>query len=288
MKKVTWIGTGVMGKPMAYHLADAGYEVTVYNRTYEKALVMSDKTTVARTIKEAVKDADVIFSIVGFPSDVKEIYLADDGILKHARAGAIVVDMTTSSPELAIEIAQEASRYHITALDCPVTGGDLGAINATLSIMAGGDEAAFKEILPLLEVMGKQVTYMGASGNGQYAKLANQICIAGAIVSTAEALHFATEKGLDPEKFLNVVNNGSAASWQSTNQGPKMMVDDYEPGFFIKHFIKDLRLSLESSSADSLPLSQLALKQYELLQEKGFGDKGTQAIQEFYRLKDID
>lgn len=285
MKKITWIGTGVMGKPMAYHLADAGYEVTVYNRTYEKALTMQDKTTVAKTIPEAVKDADVVFTIVGYPQDVEEIYLGDNGILNNVKENAIVVDMTTSSPELAIKIYEEALKKNIQSLDSPVTGGDLGAINATLSIMVGGNEEIFNKVLPLLEVLGKQVTYMGKAGNGQFAKLANQICIAGAIASTAEALSFAKANGLDETSFLEVVNNGSAASWQSTNMGPKMINEDYDPGFFIKHLIKDLRLSQAVGEEGSLPISKQVLSQYEQLLEQGYGDLGTQAISKYYKSK---
>lgn len=283
MNKVAWIGTGVMGKPMAYHLADNGFDVTVYNRTYEKAVSMSDRCRVAKTIAEAVTDADFVFTIVGFPSDVEDVYLSDDGILNHVKEDAIVVDMTTSSPTLAKKIYEVAKEKNISSLDSPVTGGDLGAKNGTLSIMVGGDKDAFDQVEPLLNHMGKAVTYMGEAGNGQHTKLANQICIAGAIASTAEALNYAMDKNIDLDNFLNVINNGSAASWQSQNMGPKMIANDFEPGFFIKHFIKDLRLSQEEKEDIDLPLSKLVLEEYEELLDKGYGDMGTQAIIDYYK-----
>lgn len=283
MKKIAWIGTGVMGGPMATHLAKAGYPVTVYNRTYEKALKLQEHCTVVKTIKEAVKDADIVFTIVGFPEDVESVYLDDDGILNNMPTGGIVVDMTTSSPTLAKKIYDVAKGKGIFSLDSPVTGGDLGAINATLSIMVGGDEEAFLEVEPAFKHLGSAITYIGGPGLGQHMKLANQICIAGAITTVAEAMNYATAKDIDPEKFLNVVNNGSAMSWQSKNMGPKMAAGNFDPGFFIKHFIKDLRLGqLEKGDLD-LSVSALILQHYEELQKAGFDNDGTQAIIKYYQ-----
>lgn len=282
MKKIAWIGTGVMGKPMALHLAKAGYDVSVYNRTFSKAQAVGEEVTAFDNIKDCVKDADVIFTIVGFPSDVKEVYLGENGILEHAKTGAIVIDMTTSSPSLAKEIYRAAQLKQIRALDAPVTGGDLGAINATLSIMVGGEERTYQEVAELLDHLGQTVTYMGPAGNGQHAKLANQISIAGAIAGTAEALSYAKSHNLDLHLMLRVINNGSAASWQSQNNGPKMIVHDKSAGFFIKHFIKDLRLSQQEKKHIDLPVTKLVLEEFESLEDEGYGDFGTQAIIDYY------
>lgn len=280
--KIAWIGTGVMGAPMASHLANAGHEVTVYNRTFEKAKKLEPLCTAVRTIKEAVREADVVFTIVGYPKDVENVYFGEEGIIKNVQPKTIIVDMTTSSPELAVKIYDEAKKYDVDALDAPVTGGDLGAINATLSIMVGGDPAPYEKVFPLLEKMGKAITYMGAPGNGQNMKLANQVCIAGAIASTAEALTFAKSKNIQPEEFFSVINNGSAASWQAANNGPKMVSQDFDPGFFIKHFVKDLQLAVDNAEGHHYGLTEMILSQYRHLIDQGDGDLGTQAIIKFY------
>ncbi|HHX06869.1 MAG TPA: NAD(P)-dependent oxidoreductase [Erysipelothrix sp.] len=280
--KIAWIGTGVMGAPMASHLANAGHEVTVYNRTFEKAKKLEPLCTAVRTIKEAVREADVVFTIVGYPKDVENVYFGEEGIIKNVQPKTIIVDMTTSSPELAVKIYDEAKKYDVVALDAPVTGGDLGAINATLSIMVGGDPAPYEKVFPLLEKMGKAITYMGAPGNGQNMKLANQVCIAGAIASTAEALTFAKSKNIQPEEFFSVINNGSAASWQAANNGPKMVSQDFDPGFFIKHFVKDLQLAVDNAEGHHYGLTEMILSQYRHLIDQGDGDLGTQAIIKFY------
>lgn len=282
MKKIAWIGTGVMGLPMAQHLLDAGYEVSAYNRTISKAQQLTGNVKVFDAISECVKDADIVCTIVGFPEDVKEVYLAEHGILNHVKEGTIVIDMTTSSPSLAKEIYTAALNKNVHALDAPVTGGDKGAREATLSIMVGGNETAYQEVKDVLEVLGSTVTYMGPSGNGQHAKLANQICIAGAIATTAEALSYAKKHGLDPQLMLRVINNGSASSWQSQNNGPKMVIHDRQPGFFIKHFIKDLRLAMFEKENLDLPVLKQVLSEYEELLEKGYGDFGTQSIIDYY------
>lgn len=277
--KIAWIGTGVMGKPMALHLADAGYDVTVYNRTYEKAKALEPKCYVAHDIKSCVKDADIIFSIVGYPSDVKETYLE---VMKYAKKNAIFVDMTTSSPTLAIELEKEAKNKGFFMLDAPVTGGDLGAKNATLSIMVGGDEAVFNQVLPLFKHLGKTITYMGQPGFGQHAKLANQTAIAGSIIGIAEALTYAKAKGLDQEKMLAVITGGSANSWQAANNGPKMIKKDYAPGFYIKHFLKDLKLVIEEKKDLPLEVVSQVARVYQLLSDENMQDLGTQAVIEYY------
>jgi 3-hydroxyisobutyrate dehydrogenase len=282
MKKIAWIGTGVMGRPMAEHVRRAGYDVVVYNRSPEKAIAMAPFVKVAATISECVKDADVIFSIVGYPSDVRAVY---DTVFACAKQGAICVDMTTSSPALAKSLYQEAKLKGLKMIDSPVTGGDIGAINATLSIMVGGDEADFLEILPLLEIMGKKITYMGVAGNGQHAKLANQIVIAGNVAGIAEALVYAKAKGLDPNRVLAVVTGGSAASWQAEKNGAKMIVKDYRPGFFIKHYLKDLNLVLTEKGNLELEVVERVAHIYQVLSDAGRQDQGTQAILEYYLAK---
>ena len=276
---ILFIGTGVMGAPMACHLSDAGHKVYAYNRTYEKAKALEPKVTSVKTMTEALKDVEVVFSIVGYPSDVKEVY---DVVIPNAKSGTILIDMTTSSPSLAKELYLEAKEKNLHMLDAPVTGGDLGAINATLSIMVGGDEDVFNQVLPLLEKMGKTITYMGKEGLGMTAKLCNQTVIAGNILGIAEALVLAQNKGLNLDKMLNVIVGGSASSWQAQNNGRKMIDKDYEPGFFIKHYLKDLKLAIEEKG--SLPLHNLetAERTYQILSDKGFDDKGTQAVIEAY------
>lgn len=277
--KIAWIGTGVMGKPMALHLADAGYDVTVYNRTYEKAKALEPKVKVAKDIKSCVENADVVFSIVGYPSDVNETY---EHVMKYVKKNTILIDMTTSSPTLAVELEKEAKKQGLSMLDAPVTGGDLGAKNATLSIMVGGDEKVFHHVLPLLERLGKTITYMGKPGNGQHAKLANQTAIAGSIIGIAEALIYAKSKGLDQERMLSVITGGSANSWQAANNGLKMIRGDYAPGFYIKHFLKDLKLVIEVKKDLPLEVVTQVARVYEILSDDHMQDLGTQAVIEYY------
>lgn len=279
MKKIAWIGTGVMGKPMAEHLAKAGYSVSVYNRTFSKAKLMEPMVTACKTIEEVVQDADVVFAIVGYPSDVKDVF---EEVMKHAKPGCLLVDMTTSSPSLAKSLARDAKAHGFRMLDAPVTGGDLGAINATLSIMVGGDSSDFDAILPLLNVMGKTINYMGSHGNGQHAKLANQTAIAGALAGTAEALHYAHHHQIDMTTMLNVITGGSASSWQAANNGPKMISKDFKPGFFLKHFLKDLKLVMDEKEDLYLPVVESVCKIYETLSENGYDEMGTQAIIDYY------
>lgn len=279
MNKIAWIGTGVMGNPMARHLQNAGYSVSAYNRTYEKANVLEPSIRACHTIKECVQDADVIFSIVGYPKDVKEVY---NEVFKYAKKDSILVDMTTSSPTLAKELYRQAKTFGFQMIDAPVTGGDVGAINATLSIMVGGDQETFYSILPLLKLMGKTITYMGQAGNGQHAKLSNQIVIAGNIAAIAESLIYAENKGLQLESMLNVITGGSAASWQAQINGNKMIKKDYAPGFFIKHFLKDLKLVIEEKQDLKLDVVEKVVQIFDTLATKGYSENGTQAIIEYY------
>ncbi len=276
--KILFIGTGVMGKPMALNLAKNNVDVTVYNRTHEKALDLKSQVKVTTDLIEAAKHANIIFSIVGYPSDVKEVY---EKIIPHCAKGTILVDMTTSSVKLAKELYELAKIHDLFMLDAPVTGGDTGAINGTLSIMVGGDKTIYETIRPYLTYMGTTITYMGGPGTGQTMKLANQITIAGNILGIAEGLYFAKEKGLDLNDVYKVITGGSASSWQAINNGKKMISKDYEPGFYIKHFLKDLRLALDEAEGLDLPLLAQAEKTYSLLSNL-HNDSGTQAVIEYY------
>lgn len=276
--KIAWIGTGVMGSPMARHLANAGYEVSCYNRSYEKALALEPLVKACESIEAVVSNADVVFSIVGYPKDVEEVYAE---VFKYAKKGTILVDMTTSSPLLAQTLEVKAKKLGLHMLDAPVTGGDKGALEATLSIMVGGEEAVFGKIRELFDVLGKTITYTGKSGSGQHMKLANQIAIAGTLLGTVEAIKYALDQKLDLAGFYKVLSGGSAESWQFVNNGKKILNADYEPGFYIKHFLKDLNLAIDASK---IPLEGTLLVRDMLvaLTEKGFEDLGTQALILYY------
>lgn len=280
--KILWIGTGVMGAPMAKHLLEAGHEIYGYNRTPKKAKALEPDIKFCDDIKTCIKDVDIVFTIVGYPSDVKEVY---DVLLEEAKPRTILVDMTTSSPTLAKEIYEKAKKKNIDVLDAPVTGGDLGAINGTLSIMVGGSFHIYEKVLPLFQYMGKTITYMGEAGSGMYAKLVNQTVIAGNIMGISEGLMLAKQKNLDLESMLSVITGGSANSWQAANNGKKMIEKDYEPGFFVKHFLKDLKLAMDEKENLDLKVLEIATKAYETLSSKGFSEKGTQAIIEYYLQK---
>ncbi|BCR35615.1 NAD(P)-dependent oxidoreductase [Mariniplasma anaerobium] len=277
--KVLWIGTGVMGAPMAKHVRKAGHTVYAYNRTASKAKALEPDLIFCDDIKKIIKDVDIIFTIVGFPQDVKDVY---DTILEEANPKTICVDMTTSSPTLAKEIYKKGTAKDLYILDAPVTGGDLGAINGNLSIMVGGDIDTYKKVLPLFQVMGKTVTYMGQAGSGMYAKLVNQTVIAGNIIGIAEGLTLAKSKNLDLDSMLNVIVGGSASSWQAQFNGRKMIDKDYKPGFFIKHYLKDLKLAMDEKENLDLKVLETVTKAYQVLSDKGFNEKGTQAIIEYY------
>lgn len=277
--KILWIGTGVMGAPMAHHLFNAGHTVYAYNRSPEKAKRLEPDIKFCASIEGCIEKVDAVMTIVGYPEDVKGVY---EKIIPLAKPKTILVDMTTSSPTLAKELAQKAKEKNLFMLDAPVTGGDLGAIEGKLSIMVGGDFTTYEKMLPLFMNMGSTITYMGHAGSGMYAKLANQTVIAGNILGIAEAITFAKNKGLDLTSMLSVITGGSANSWQASNNGLKMIRKDYRPGFYIKHFLKDLKLVMAEKGELPLTVVETATKAYQTLIDKGFAEKGTQAIIEYY------
>ena len=286
--KIAWIGTGVMGESMAGHLLDAGHELYVYNRTVSKTenLVKRGARLLAE-IKDAPLNADVVFTMVGYPKDVEGVYLGNDGLITTAKEGQVFVDMTTSSPTIAKKISEEFAKVGASALDLPVTGGDIGAKNGTLSIMVGGDKKVYEEkVLPLVKHLGKNITYFGEAGKGQYAKLANQIAIATTMISVAESFKFAKEVGLNLEDFFKTVSTGSGGSFSMTSYGPRILKNDFKPGFFVHHFIKDMRLALEECEKMNITLPGLeaAYKLYNELEEEVRNTNGTQAISKWYNL----
>lgn len=287
MSKIAWIGTGVMGASMAKHLLKNGHEVNLYNKTLAKAEKVQEEAggTVCTTIKDAVENVDYIFSIVGYPSDVEEVYLSEQGILKNAKKGALAVDMTTSKPSLAKKLYEEGQKFGVRVMDAPVSGGDMGARNGTLSIMVGGDLQDFEEVRPLFECMGKNIVYLGPAGNGQHTKAANQIAVAGATAAMTEAIVYARNVGLDPATMLAAIGAGAAGSWQLANMAPRVLRDDLAPGFFIKHFIKDMRIVRDEMADRGVTLGMLntVLGLYEDMAEEGFENDGTQALIKLYQ-----
>ena len=286
--KIAWIGTGVMGESMAGHLLDAGHELYVYNRTVSKTENLVKRGAKLLTeIKDAPLNADVVFTMVGYPKGVEGVYLGNDGLITTAKEGQVFVDMTTSSPTIAKKISEEFAKVGASALDLPVTGGDIGAKNGTLSIMVGGDKNIYEEkVLPLVKHLGKNITYFGEAGKGQYAKLANQIAIATTMISVAESFKFAKEVGLDLEDFFKTVSTGSGGSFSMTSYGPRILKNDFKPGFFVHHFIKDMRLALEECEKMNITLPGLeaAYKLYNELEEEVRNTNGTQAISKWYNL----
>ena len=286
--KIAWIGTGVMGESMAGYLLDAGHELYVYNRTVSKTENLVKRGAKLLTeIKDAPLNADVVFTMVGYPKDVEGVYLGNDGLITTAKEGQVFVDMTTSSPTIAKKISEEFAKVGASALDLPVTGGDIGAKNGTLSIMVGGDKNIYEEkVLPLVKHLGKNITYFGEAGKGQYAKLANQIAIATTMISVAESFKFAKEVGLNLEDFFKTVSTGSGGSFSMTSYGPRILKNDFKPGFFVHHFIKDMRLALEECEKMNITLPGLeaAYKLYNELEEEVRNTNGTQAISKWYNL----
>jgi len=283
---VGFIGLGVMGRSMAGHIHAAGYPLCVYNRTESRAEELVAKGALwCDTVGELAARSDVVITIVGFPRDVEEVYFGEGGILASVRRGCCVVDMTTSSPELAVRIHGEASKRGVEALDAPVSGGDLGAREARLSIMVGGDEEAYRRMLPLFQVMGKNIVYQGKAGSGQHAKMANQIVIASQMMGVCEALAYAEKAGLDPRNVLASIEGGAAGSWTLSKLGPRMLSGDFEPGFYVKHFIKDMRIALASAEELHLdaPGLRTSLGLYERLAGEGGENEGTQALFKLYR-----
>ena len=283
--KLGFIGTGVMGQAMAGHLQAAGNQLYVYNRTKEKAQQLINNGAIwCDDVKTIAKQTDIIFTIIGLPSDVENVYLGDDGLINSAKAGTILIDMTTSKPELAKKIYDAGIKKEIFCIDAPVTGGDVGAKNATLTIFLGGDENICDQLMPYFEIMGKHITYLGAAGSGQHGKMANQIAISGAAVGMVESLTYAKAAGIDLIKIQEAVSTGSGGSWQMTNMAPRAIAGDFEPGFYIKHFIKDMKIAVNEAKANQieLPGLELALNQYKKLQEQGLEDLGTQGLYKLY------
>ena len=279
--KVGFIGLGVMGKSMAGHILKAGYTLHVYTRTKNSSDDLITQGGIWEdSIKELSRQCDVIITMVGFPSDVEEVYLSENGILANAEKGSLIVDMTTSSPDLALKIYEKAKSSGIEALDAPVSGGDIGASNATLTIMVGGDTKSFDRALPLFEAMGNNVVLQGGPGAGQHTKMANQMAMAAGLISVCESLSYAKKAGLDPEKVLKSIGTGSAGSWSLNNLGPRIIAGNMDPGFYVKHFIKDMKIAADSSRNLELetPGLDLALSLYKKLAEMGHENKGTQAL----------
>ena len=285
MKKIGFIGLGIMGAAMAGHLIDAGYELSVYNRTKSKAEpLLARGARYCESPGKCAAGQDAVITIVGYPKDVEEIYLGTDGILDNLAPGAYVADMTTSSPSLAVRIYEEAKKRGIHALDAPVTGGDMGARNATLNILVGGDEDAFHAMQPIFAAMGKNIVYEGAAGAGQKTKAANQIAIAGTLAGACEAFAYARAAGLDPEKVFSSISGGAAASFQMSNMIRKALDGDFAPGFMIKHFVKDMNIGAETSQeyGIDLPVLEQVLREARSLEERGSGTEGTQSLLKYY------
>lgn len=282
---VGFIGTGVMGRSMAGHLMQAGYPLHVHTRTRARAESLLAAGAVWHDSPSTLAAAaDVVITIVGFPKDVEEVYLGENGLVRHARPGTLLIDMTTSSPALAERIHEAARARGIGALDAPVSGGDVGAREARLSIMVGGDKEDFETALPVLRHMGANIVRQGPAGSGQHTKMANQIAIAAGMLGVCEALAYARKSGLDPETVLQSIGGGAAASWSLSNLGPRMLKGDFAPGFFVKHFIKDMGIAMESARAAGMetPGLDLAHAMYSRLAREGGEDFGTQGLFRLY------
>lgn len=285
MRKIGFIGVGIMGRSMVRNLMKAGYEVHIYARTRAKVEdVISEGAVFHDSIADCVKDREAVITIVGFPQDVEEVYFDSGNILDSAASGTYLIDMTTTSPMLAEKICEEGTRRGFHVLDAPVTGGDTGAKEGTLSILVGGERQDYEACRPLFEAMGTNINYEGKAGSGQHCKLANQIMIAGTLSGVCEALTYAKEKGLDPNTFMRSVATGAAGSRQLDLYGAKIIAGDYAPGFFMKHFIKDMKLALIEANKSGIDLGVLSqvLANCEELEAEGCGELGTQALMKFY------
>jgi len=279
--RIGWIGTGVMGSSMCGHLINAGFAATVYSRTKQRAEVLIGKgASWAASPKEVAQNSDVVFSIVGFPSDVREVMLGRNGALAGAQAGSVLVDMTTSQPSLAVEIYEAAKAKGVHSVDAPVSGGDIGARNAALSLMIGGDAEVVMALQPLWEAMGKTIVHQGGAGAGQHTKMVNQILIATGMIGVCEALLYGHKAGLDLQTVLKSVSSGAAGSWSLSNLGPRVIDNNFDPGFLVEHFIKDMGIALEESRRMGLSMPGLALTQqlYLAVKALGFGRNGTHAL----------
>ena len=281
-----------MGSSMCGHVLDADYSVTVYNRTRERAEPLLERGAAwAGSPAEVAAASDAVFSIVGYPDDVREVILGQQGVLDGAAPGSVIVDMTTSEPSLAVEIYTAARERGVAAIDAPVSGGDIGARNATLSIMVGGDEQAIERVQQILETMGKSIVHQGGPGTGQHTKMVNQVLIATGMIGVCEALLYGYRAGLDLDTVLESVAGGAAGSWSLTNYGPRMLAGDFAPGFVVDHFVKDMGIALAEAKKAKLSLPGLALAEqlYVALQAQGHGRKGTHSlILALASLSDID
>lgn len=285
IKNIGFIGLGVMGNAMAGHLRAAGHKVAVYTRTAAKARNLLDAgATWMETPAVLTKVCDVIFTMVGYPADVEEIYFGDAGLIANARPGTMLIDMTTSRPDLAVRVHEAAGARDIAALDAPVSGGDTGARNATLTIMVGGDETSFASAKPLLDLLGKTVIRQGGPGAGQHTKMANQIAVAANLMGVIESITYAKAAGLDPRNVLLSIGSGSAGSWQLSNTAPRIFDGNFNPGFYLKHFLKDLRIALDAARQMRirLPLLELAENLFAKASAEGMGELGSQAIYKLY------
>lgn len=285
MKTIGFIGVGVMGKPMVRNLMKRGYPVSIYSRTKAKVLdVIEEGAMWCDNVAACAAEKDVIITMVGFPKDVEEVYFGEDGILANAKPGAVTIDMTTTSPKLSERIYTEAKKRGIAALDAPVSGGDSGAIAGTLSIMVGGDREAFDRCQDIFEALGSSITYEGGAGKGQHTKMANQIALSGIVASVAEAIAYARRTGLDVDTMLASISKGAAGSWQMDHNAPKMVSGDMAPGFYIRHFIKDMSIAADEAEdvGLTLPVLDRVLAMYKELEGCGEGSLGTQAIIHYF------
>ena len=279
--KIGWIGTGVMGRSMCLHLRNAGYEVAVYNRSKDKAQDLLDAGAVWCDTPAGVADgSEAVFSIVGYPRDVEEVFLGSGGVLAATASGSMVIDMTTSEPALAKRLHAQAAERGVASLDAPVSGGDLGARAGTLAIMVGGDRADYDRAMPYFEIMGENIAYMGSAGAGQHTKMSNQILIASTMVGVVESLLYGHKAGLDRDEIIAVIGKGAASCFAINNLAPRIVKGDFEPGFYIKHFVKDMGIALAEAQAMRLALPGLSLANqfYTAAMAEGLEDRGTQAL----------
>jgi 3-hydroxyisobutyrate dehydrogenase len=280
-KKIGWIGVGVMGEPMCGHLLVAGYAVSVFSRTQEKATGLLQKgATWCESAAEVAAQSDIIFTMVGSPDEVREVYFSAKGVLSGVKRGSALVDMSTTAPSLSLEIAEKAAKLGVDAVDAPVSGGDIGARDGTLSIMAGGEEAVINTLRPLFDCIGKSISYMGRAGNGQHTKLCNQLVVAGTMIGVCEALLYASKSGLDCGQLIAAIRPGAAGCWTLDNLAPRIIKGDDAPGFMVDHFIKDLGIAVKEAEALQLDLPGLSLAHdlYLETQKIGHGQSGTQAL----------
>jgi len=279
--RIGWVGTGVMGTSMCGHLLAGGYPTTVYSRTRGRAEPLVERgASWADSPAELAARSDVVFTMVGYPADVREVMLGDDGVLSTIRSGGVIVDMTTSEPSLARELFAAAAERGVDSVDAPVSGGDVGARNGALSIMVGGGDAVVERLRPLLGLLGTTIVHQGPAGAGQHTKMVNQTLIASGMIGVCEALLYAHKAGLDPERVLESVSGGAAGSWSLTNYAPRMLAGDFAPGFMVDHFIKDMEITLAEARRMNLALPGLALAHelYLALRAQGGGRDGTHAL----------